>query len=170
MVSPSKSLRNTHLLERKIASSLTARIASRSCYLVRLHGTAIGGAAFADEFLGLRLGRLVIEDHFGSGPSEHPDCRSADAAGASCNESDFGIQSQIHNGYKYRMSTFSRHRVARRGLRTPQRCSRQIRRETSPWLSLLIRTAGFLQGRVERRVRQAECRTGSRPARRQGSQ
>jgi len=42
MVSPSKSLGNTHLLERKIASSLTARIALRSCYLVRLHGTAGG--------------------------------------------------------------------------------------------------------------------------------
>src|SRR5258705_14005557 len=82
---------------------------------VRLYSTAIGRAAFADEVLGLRLGRLIIEDHFGSGTSEQPDRGCADAAGASRNESDLGIKSQVHNGYKYRTPNGSRHLVGHLG-------------------------------------------------------
>src|SRR5258705_13398174 len=93
---------------------------------VRLYSTAIGRAAFADEVLGLRLGRLIIEYHFSSGPSEHPDRSGADAAGASRNESDFGIKSQVHNGYKYRTPTLTAIRLPRLGFNR-KKCARQIR-------------------------------------------
>ncbi len=69
---------------------------------IALDGAAVFRATFAHQVLGLRLRRLIIEDNFRAGGHKQPHCRRADSARAAGDKSNFGIESQVHNAYKYR--------------------------------------------------------------------
>ena len=74
-------------------NQLPSRFRSREIALDR---TAVSRAQFTNQFLGLRLGRLIVENNLGPRVHKHAYCSRTNAAGPAGNQSNFRIQRKVH--------------------------------------------------------------------------